>query len=268
MIKNLFCHDSDFLTGRRLQRNQHSGHQKISDRPQHLSKAPKSTNKFCYTKVLQKKCLDIDNQVKFTLFNKPKNSRLTLEPNLDILNNRKDYQCKINLGIFSNTKSTDIGLIPKSKSTSEKNKSIKKLTTKIEPNHDFPNSIILSEDNYQNNLEDIAHFPINNQDESSYNQPSLDQSLGPRPKTPDMMNDSIMFDIENDESISLDLIKEVSKNEKIPTVPSSLQTTCVHDKDIFTDIYIQRYKDEYFQCPESINKKRIHEISQSLFLKK
>lgn len=273
MIRNLFCYDSDFLTGRRLQRNLYSGHQKNSDRPQHLSNvsSKKCTNQFSYTKVLQKKCFDNTNQVKFTFFNKSKHSRLTLEPNLDILNNRSNNQCKINLGIFSNAKSTDVQIISKDKPMSKKNGSIKKLTTKIEPVYEFKskfeNFISNNKDNHLNNVEDIAHVTMNDDDQDdatiSNSQSSLkylDQSLPP--KIMDTTNESILFDFDNDDSISLNLI---SNNETIQRVPSTLQTNCVHDKDIFTEIYIQRYKDEYFQCPESTNKKRIQEISQHLF---
>ena len=120
MSKNWLRKDFDYLVGRRLER--HPPHlsnrrQKKSsaDRPQHIPHLQRCRlgNSKCDGKNLQQKCFENRRHVKYTFTDQPFNSRLTLEPRLEIFGPNKildddDIQLGWNPGIFANKKSVRI----------------------------------------------------------------------------------------------------------------------------------------------------------------
>ncbi|KAH7640592.1 hypothetical protein HUG17_8061 [Dermatophagoides farinae] len=151
MSKNWFRKDFDYLVGRRLQRcPQPSSNQRqkrsSADRPQHLPHL-KRHNRLahlkCDGKNFQQKCFENRRHVKYTFTDQPFNSRLTLEPRLEIFGPNKildddDIQLGWNPGIFANKKSVRINERRKHGDKINKNKQLNYVDEFLTETYDEP----------------------------------------------------------------------------------------------------------------------------------
>lgn len=285
MSKNWLRKDFDYLVGRRLER--HPPHfsnrrQKKSsaDRPQHIPHLQRCRlgNSKCDGKNLQQKCSENRRHVKYTFTNQPFNSRLTLEPKLEILGSNKvldydDIQLGWNPGIFANTKfvrskdrhkqkdkiverkfhvksfadcitESPIRYSPVVKS---KDRQFHRLTTMIEPVEENSDNLNSNDLNFHKEV-NLSLQKNMDKVESNLHLPD-DYSII---SSEDNLS-QFMFTIPDVETISFEIDTSNDNNDEIPSKP------CKHLTDIVPNYYFQ--DDPYFQDQYNYNRQRIRYLS-------